>query len=364
MIKYVDLFAGIGGFSYGIEKARICTCGEYQRKEETGEEGSGIISESKQPDQPDIGGNNLDSNRSSDPRTEVQGPGTPDREEDGRGLQLLEQPGRQRLFSCIGFSEIDRYASSIYRRHYPGVREFGDITAIRSGDVGETDFIVGGFPCQAFSIAGKRLGFEDIRGTLFFEIARLARDLRPRYLLLENVKGLLSHQDGETFQSILGVLADLGYDVQWGVLNSKFFGVPQNRERVFFVGYLGGEGRREVFLNPVPDETFNGDIRLVAHRKGYHRNTQVFDPEGITETLDTGEGGGRGHHVALETKTRVRRLTPVECCRLQAFPDDWCSTGIDEDGNEIKISDSQQYKCLGNAVTTSVITWLIERMFA
>src|SRR5690606_28285992 len=129
--------------------------------------------------------------------------------------------------------------------------EWHDITKVTDEQAGElrgkVDLIAGGFPCQAFSVAGKRGGFNDTRGTLFFEIARLARILKPRYLLLENVKGLLNHARGDTFFTILNTLGELGYWVEWQLLNSKNFGVPQNRERVFIVGHFGGEPRRKVF---------------------------------------------------------------------------------------------------------------------
>lgn len=146
---------------------------------------------------------------------------------------------------AIGFSEIDKYALSIYTRHFPNHKNYGDAFKINTEDLPDFDFLVGGFPCQAFSIAGKRRGFDDTRGTLFFEIARVLKDKRPRYFLLENVRGLLSHDKGETFKTILEVLSDLGYTVKWSLLNSKDFGVPQRRERVFIEGYsrreCGGE---------------------------------------------------------------------------------------------------------------------------
>lgn len=149
-------------------------------------------------------------------------------------------------WECVGYSEIDKYAIQIYEKHF-NHKNYGDATKIDTRQLPEFDLLVGGFPCQAFSIAGKRKGFDDTRGTLFFEIARILADKRPRNFILENVKGLLSHDNGKTFQTILGVLTDLGYCVEWQVLNSKNFGVPQNRERVFFVGHLGGECERKVF---------------------------------------------------------------------------------------------------------------------
>ena len=123
-------------------------------------------------------------------------------------------------FECIGYSEVDKFAKSIYKNHFPGHKDLGDATKIRTEELADFDLLVGGFPCQAFSMAGYRKGFDDTRGTLFFELARILKDKRPKYFLFENVKGLLSHDKGKTFQTILEVLSDLGYDVEWCVLNS------------------------------------------------------------------------------------------------------------------------------------------------
>jgi DNA (cytosine-5)-methyltransferase 1 len=141
--------------------------------------------------------------------------------------------------NCVGYSEIDRHAIKTYESHF-GHTNYGDCTTIEPAGLPDFGLLVGGFPCQAFSVAGKRRGFEEARGTLFFDIARVLKDKRPGHFILENVKGLLSHDAGKTFGTILGVLSDLGYSVEWCVLNSKDFGVPQNRERVYIVGHFGG----------------------------------------------------------------------------------------------------------------------------
>ncbi len=114
---------------------------------------------------------------------------------------------------CVGYSEIDKYASSIYQSHFPEHKNYGDITKIKEQELPYFDLLCGGFPCQSFSIAGKRRGFEDTRGTLFFDIARILRAKQPRLLLLENVKGLLSHENGTTFKTIIATLDELGYDL-------------------------------------------------------------------------------------------------------------------------------------------------------
>jgi len=159
------------------------------------------------------------------------------------GFRLgMERGGHE----CVFSSEIDKYASLIYEKNFKD-KPYGDITQIKSEDIPNHDILCGGFPCQSFSIAGKRGGFNDTRGTLFFQIARILKDKQPKYFILENVKGLLSHDGGQTFKIIISTLTDIGYDIQWQVLNSKNFGVPQNRERVFIIGNLRGERRPEIF---------------------------------------------------------------------------------------------------------------------
>ena len=202
-------------------------------------------------------------------------------------------------FECIGFSEIDKYAKSIYKKHYPNHPDLGDATKLDTSELPDFDFLVGGFPCQAFSIAGKRKGFNDTRGTLFFEIARVLKDKRPRYFLLENVRGLLSHDKGKTFQTILEILADLGYITRWRLFNSKDFGVPQRRERVFIEGYLGRRCGREVLPVRGDDEK---DPRRVSNRYYGVREGRVHFPDEIMNTLcGHGHNGGSSQVIVEPT---------------------------------------------------------------
>lgn len=139
---------------------------------------------------------------------------------------------------CVFASEIDSFATRAYKALYNGAPELrGDITKIDARIIPDHDLLVGGFPCQAFSVAGQRKGFEDTRGTLFFEIARIAKVKHPKMMLLENVKGLLSHDKGRTIEVMAQTLSDIGYGIDFAVLNSKYFGVPQNRERIFIVAH-------------------------------------------------------------------------------------------------------------------------------
>ena len=258
---------------------------------------------------------------------------------------------------CIGFSEVDKYATSIYKRHFPKHRELGDVTKIRTEDLPEFEFLVGGFPCQAFSIAGKRRGFDDTRGTLFFEIARVLKDKKPKYFLLENVKGLLSHDKGRTFQTILKVLSELGYDAQWEIFNSKDYGVPHNRERIYIKGYNREKCRGEIFSTSTKKAILSTEIeRLGNCAKGGHGTSDVMSLEGICKCLTATDY--THPKWIIDNNQNLRKLTPLECERLQGFPDNWTKFGV----NDELISNSQRYKCCGNAVTTNVITHIFNNL--
>lgn len=167
-------------------------------------------------------------------------------------------------WQCVGYSEIDPYAINIYERHFPNHNNYGDATTINPSTLPDFDFLVGGFPCQAFSIAGSRAGFNDTRGTLFFDIARIVKEKRPKYLLLENVAGLLSHDQGRTYKTILSTLAELGYNTEALVFDSFFFdAAPRKRIYVFAV-----YGEQEVDVRQRIEQTiplyllFNKRLRL------------------------------------------------------------------------------------------------------
>ncbi|UHP11651.1 DNA (cytosine-5-)-methyltransferase (plasmid) [Listeria marthii] len=183
---------------------------------------------------------------------------------------------------CVGFVEIDKYARTSYTAIHQTEGEFEghDITSISDDvirSIGRVDIITGGFPCQAFSIAGKRRGFEDTRGTLFFEIMRWATVLKPETLFLENVPGLLSHDEGITFETILRKMDEAGYDAEWDCLNACHFGVPQSRERIFLVGHSRKGCRRKVF----PIERCNEQANLERIKKinRIYNHSQVLFPK-------------------------------------------------------------------------------------
>lgn len=315
---------------------------------------------------------------------------------------------------CVGFSEINKYAISVYNYHFPTHKNYGDASTIDWTRIEDFDLLCGGFPCQSFSIAGKRKGFEDTRGTLFFEICRGLRIKRPKYILFENVKGLLSHENGRTYATIKDSLEELGYIVERQTLNSKYFGVPQNRERVFIAGYFGTECRPKIFpIRNSGTETTklsgqsvgtiiarrgtakaDGDYVIESQRKAQEIDNYaipILTPDRATKRQNGRRFKTNGedsftltsidrHGVIVPEATkkdsklidtqmmqyilkhsRIRRLTPLECERLQAFQDNWTKLGI-LNNKEIEISDAQRYKMIGNAVTTSVVAKIINQM--
>lgn len=340
---------------------------------------------------------------------------------------------------CVYANEWDKYAAITYRKNFKRRHKLStrDISIIKSSEIPDHHLIVAGFPCQSFSIAGKRGGFNDTRGTMFFEIARILKNKRPPYLLLENVKGLLSHDNGRTFETIMRTLDELGYDTQWQVCNSKDFGVPQNRERVFIVGNIRGISRPKVFpfksdermvirkkdpsiantitanywKGPAASRPLIGTYRTHKDGKGFREMKMGISPTIPARAREDGSGqpvvaipvmspdrpnkkqngrrfkengdpsftlteqdrhgvlmcphgtnpGGvkklpnlRAHSGAIHNEIilpDIRRLTPLECERLQGFPDNWTAG----------VSDTQRYKQLGNAVTVNVVYEIMRR---
>ena len=207
-------------------------------------------------------------------------------------------------FECVGFCEIDPYAKRAYETLYDtkGERYFEDARNIDPDDLPDIDLICAGFPCQSFSIAGKQRGFDDTRGTLFFEVARIAAAKRPALLFLENVRNLLSHDKGRTFETILEVLDDIGYDVSWMVLNSANFGVPQSRNRVFITGFLRGRCAGEIFAfsqtNP----------KTLEQRLPGREGNRVYAADGLAITQTSSAGGFAGrtglYVIPIKSKTK------------------------------------------------------------
>ncbi|NLZ92398.1 MAG: DNA cytosine methyltransferase [Firmicutes bacterium] len=286
---------------------------------------------------------------------------------------------------CVFSSEWDRHAQITYESNF-GEIPFGDITKINEKDIPEHDILVAGFPCQAFSIAGRRGGFEDTRGTLFFDVARILKEKQPKAFFLENVKGLANHDRGKTLKVILNTLRDdLNYYVpDPQIVNAKDFGVPQNRERIFIVGFRKDIGVTNFkYPEPIKKEVCVKDIleerpvsakyylstryleTLIEHKKRHESKGngfgyEIIPPDGIANAIVVG-GMGRERNLIIDkrltdftpvtnikgevNKEGIRRMTPREWARLQGFPDSFI----------IKVSDAQAYKQFGNSVAIPAI---------
>lgn len=294
--------------------------------------------------------------------------------------------------TCVFASEWDSYSAETYFQNFK-LQPHGDITKINSEDIPKHNILCAGFPCQAFSISGKQRGFEDTRGTLFFEIARIVSFHRPDVLLLENVKNLISHNNGETMSTIYSVLTDLGYTVHYTILNSSDFGLPQNRERVYIVGFkneLDSQNfkfpeplHHTVTLNDVLEEDphnakivhrndiniykeVSTEVDLFGQKILYNRPIQIgivnkggqgeriYHPTGHTITLSA-HGGGVGAKTGLYLiNNTVRKLSPRECARVQGFPDSF----------RLHHLDSQSYKQFGNSVSVDVLQYIVMEIAA
>ncbi|MFW2177955.1 MULTISPECIES: DNA cytosine methyltransferase [unclassified Moraxella] len=297
--------------------------------------------------------------------------------------QALSQFGAK----CVFASEWDKHASHTYQANY-GIKPFGDITQIDKKNIPPHDILCAGFPCQAFSISGKQQGFADTRGTLFFGIARIIAHHQPKVLLLENVKNFINHDKGNTLKVVLHTLNQLGYDVFYQVLNASDFGLPQNRERIYLVGFKRDLGIQQFnFPKPLPKKIAlqsilqdnpsdakvvkrddmviykdfipdtdrfgqpilpNRPIQIGIVNKG-GQGERIYHPLGHAITLSA-YGGGVGSKTGLyKIGDTIRKLSPRECARLQGFPEDF----------HIVSSQAQAYQQFGNSVAVNVLVAIL-----
>jgi DNA (cytosine-5)-methyltransferase 1 len=304
----------------------------------------------------------------------------------------MEKAGHE----CVYSIEWDKHKRRIYNVIFGKEPEGSDIRRVSANDIPTADCWCFGFPCQDISVAGKQLGLEGERSGLFYEVIRLIRgkeknkEAKPKYLFIENVKNLLSVNDGWDFLNLLYTLDEVGYDAQWQLLNSKDFGVPHNRERVYIIGNLRGECPRKVFpierSNAVFEESrgqreIEGEDIVTTITKNYHKGVhsggetyirqigncmpgtkrnnpnqgRIYDINGISPCLGKMEGGGRQPHIIENDK--IRRLTPRECWRLQGIPDDLTDKVI-----KSGVSDTQMYIGAGDACTVNVIYEIAKRL--
>lgn len=262
---------------------------------------------------------------------------------------------------CVGYSEIDKYAIKLYSAWYNDECNFGDITKIEAEKLPDFDILVGGFPCQAFSVAGKRGGFNDTRGTIFFDFARILKAKKPKFAIFENVKGLLNHDGGKTYETMLRTLNEIRYDAQWGILNTRFHGLPQNRERVYIVANLRERSATKILFergDGITDKVARTQQSIIGdyHTKSgkTHQRSGVLNENSIAPCLTVSDCK---EPRMVKIGDKVRRLTPKECFRLQGFKDEMVELGY-----KLGISDTQLYKMAGNAVSVPVVEWVAQRV--
>ena len=296
------------------------------------------------------------------------------------GIGGIRIPFQELGGECVFSSEWDQFAQKTYRVNF-GEMPQGDITKIESSAIPDFDILLGGFPCQPFSSAGLKMGFADTRGTLFFEIERIMRDKRPKAFLLENVKQLRSHDNGRTLKVILNHIKDLNYYVKYEILRAGDFGVPQNRERTYIVGFdknyfnLSNEYDFE-FPTPTYEVTRLGNILEQDVDDRYTLTDAIWTGFQKRKQNNINRGAGFGYCLFDENSPYVstlvaryykdgqeilvdqgegknpRKLTPRECARLQGFPDSFI----------IPVSNMQAYKQFGNSVAVPVIRAVAKRM--
>lgn len=308
------------------------------------------------------------------------------------GVRLGFEYAFKKNIETIFISEIDKKAQETYKANFNDKLNInGDITKIDEKEIPKHDILLAGFPCQAFSLAGFKKGFEDARGTLFFDVVRIAKYHKPKVIFCENVKNLVNHDNGKTFKKITEILENMGYKVYSEIINSKNFGVPQNRERVYIVAFRKNIDSSNFIFPRKKDDSkkiidilekkevspkyYLSDVYLECLRKHKQRHKlkgngfgyEIRDKNEIARTLVCG-GIGRERNLIVDEKLTnfkpvtnikgkinrefIRKLTPREWARLQGFPDDF----------KLTVADTHLYKQLGNTVTVTVIEAIAENI--
>ena len=292
-------------------------------------------------------------------------------------------------FKSIGFAEIEPFSCTLLKQKYPNIKNYGDITQYEKWNIGKFDILVGGTPCQSFSIAGKRGGTNDVRGKLMYCYLDIVGKYKPQWVIWENVPGVLSSGKGLDFASFLAGLEKCGYGWAYRVLDAQYFGVPQRRRRVFVVGHIGNrcDLAAKVLFEPKEHRTsfeasegktkeITGTLTTGFGARGFDCDTILNNQfsvesytlssfaqykEGVGTLRASGGDFGGGSETIIKEEKRIRRLTPLECERLQGFPDNY--TQIEWNGKpKDQCPDSHRYKAIGNSMAVPVMRWIGERI--
>lgn len=342
------------------------------------------------------------------------------------GIEAASVAWKDLDWECVGVCEIDKFASAVLKHHYPTVPNYGDITTlseeklneIKNTHADEPLLVIGGSPCQSFSICGRKEGLDDPRGNLMFEYVRVVETLQPKYFIWENVPNVLSKGMSAAFGTLLRSMVECGYSIGWRVLDAQHFGVAQRRRRVFLIGCIGEESPFEILFesqsmqgssessrkvqqdnpsnttsSPSKHHRVRPKLEFVSMLKNTQSSTSCYEPADVSFTLTANMGTGGGHVPMISDPKptrnkvgtlcardfkgpsrewvnqgkfiphmgKVRKLTPIECERLQGFPDNYTRiswNGKDEDNCPV----SPRYKTLGNSMAVPVMRWLGERI--
>ena len=292
-------------------------------------------------------------------------------------------------FTPVGFAEIEPFPCELLKQKYPNVKNYGDITQYEKWNIEQFDILVGGTPCQSFSIAGKRGGTDDIRGKLMYSYLGIVGKYKPQWVIWENVPGVLSSDKGLDFASFIGGLEKCGYGWAYRVLDAQHFGVPQRRRRVFVVGHSDnradlaakvlfeqekprtsfeeGEGKKKEITGTLTAgfEARDFDCDTILNNQfaveSYTQSSFAQYKEGIGTLRASGGDFGGGSETIIKEGRNIRRLTPLECERLQGFPDNY--TQIEWNGKpKDQCPDSHRYKAIGNSMAVPIMRWIEERI--
>jgi len=354
-MKHFDLFSGYGGFAQAGKRA-------YENNKQS----KGIQQRINNGNSSDIGKSCVATqsslNRLGVPNGKKNGRGKDDQAKNDEARQgLVAKKGKnigakngrisklhdvradEGAFITIGFSEIDQYANKVLAKRFPGVKNYGDITKINWAEVPDFDILTGGSPCQDLSIAGKRAGLDGRRSGLFYEYMRAVKEKRPKYFIWENVKGALSSQNGWDFGIVISEMAEAGYNLWWQVLNAKDFGIPQNRERVFVVGFRD-QSAPEILLEPGGSRTSLEEItRNVSDAQRVYTTRLAKSIKAL--------GGGMGAKTGLYATNPKINTDGMRTLNEHPGPLD-----------EIGLSDTQRYKLCGNGVVVNVVEEIIKNL--
>jgi DNA (cytosine-5)-methyltransferase 1 len=264
-------------------------------------------------------------------------------------------------FSSHYYSEIDKYAIANYRYNFKNAKYIGDVTKIKTKELQRPDIITFGSPCQDISNAGHKTGINGGRSKLFYDAVGIIDRLRPKVFVFENVKGLFFSNKGKDFEVVLREIANIGvYECQWQLINTAWF-LPQNRERLFLIGSLRTFRIPQIFplLTGYKENQKRKALVKIVGRINKGQSGRVYSAEGCSQTLTVGHGYGNG---IVKVGGRYRKLTPIECERLQGLPDDWTKYGIYEN-RKVEIRESQRYKLVGNAITSLVMKLIAQKIY-